>query len=278
MKKIVTLALLCLITKAYVLHAQAIFPSPSPGQTVHQEFGVSAIDLSYSRPSVKQRKIFGDLIPFGQAWRTGANGPTSITFGDEVTINSVKIPAGKYGLVSIPGKDKWIFIITKQLNVTSSADYKKEDDIVRIESRPLSVKDKAETLTIQFENLSSTSCDLVLKWENTLVSFPISTSVDDKVLASIDRAMNEKDPPYFQSAYYYFSNGKDLNKAEIWAQKAVEADPDGYYIYYLLAQIQAAKGEKEKAIASANKSIEVSKQNHRDDYVSLNNKLIKSLK
>src|SRR6202012_5128889 len=101
-------------------------PSPSTPQFVRQDFGLSNIELSYSRPNVKGRKIFGDLVPFGKVWRTGANQATPLTFGDAVTIGGVKIPAGKYGLLSIPDADQWTIIITHQNDATSPAAYKED--------------------------------------------------------------------------------------------------------------------------------------------------------
>src|SRR5688572_33228309 len=101
-------------------------PAPSPTQTLKQDFGLSSIELSYSRPGMKGRKIFGDLVPFGKVWRTGANNATTITFGEEVTIGGTKIPAGKYGFLTIPDKKNWILIITKQLDVTNPVDYKQD--------------------------------------------------------------------------------------------------------------------------------------------------------
>src|SRR5882724_5123083 len=114
------------------VNAQTIkTPLPSPPQTIKQDFGISSIELSYSRPGVKGRKVFGDLVPFGKVWRTGANNATTIDFADDVTIGGTKIPAGKYGLLTIPDKDNWTIIITKQLDVTNPAAYKQEMDIVR---------------------------------------------------------------------------------------------------------------------------------------------------
>ncbi|HYC27207.1 MAG TPA: DUF2911 domain-containing protein, partial [Chitinophagaceae bacterium] len=111
-------------------------PQPSPPQTIRQDFGLSAVELSYSRPGVKNRKIFGDLVPFGKVWRTGANQATTITFGDDVTIGDKKIPAGKYGLLTIPDKDNWTVIITKQLDVTNPVAYKQDQDVVRVSAKP----------------------------------------------------------------------------------------------------------------------------------------------
>lgn len=269
---------LCHSLFALSLNAQFKIPSPSPEQTIHQNFGLSSIDISYSRPSVKGRKIFDDLVPFDKAWRTGANGPTNITFGDEVVIGNKTIAPGKYGLIAIPGKTLWTLVITKQLDIVSSADYKQENDLVRVTAKPLTLREKAETFSMQFENLTDSSCKLWLRWERTAVALDIKTEIDAKVMQGIDEAMTGNKPPYFQAAYYYFSNNMDLHKAEEWATKATEKNPGAYYMFYLLAQIQARNGKKEAAIASAKKSIELSKQNRRDDYIDLNNKLLNTLK
>jgi hypothetical protein len=253
-------------------------PAPSSGQTIKQEFGLSSIELSYSRPGVKGRKIMGDVVPFGKVWRTGANGATTINFSDDVSIGGTKIAAGKYGLLSIPDKDSWTIIITKQLDVTSPAAYKQENDVVRTVVKSYAIPMTVETFTMQFSNVKSGSCDLNLAWENTMLSFPITTEVDGKVMAQIDDAMNKDNHPYFAAASYYFDNGKDLKKAKEWAVKATEANPKAFYMFHLLAKIEAKLGEKANAIATANKSIELSKEAKNDDYVALNEKLLATLK
>jgi len=270
-----------LIAIATCLHAasfaQLRTPAPSPTQNVKQDFGLSSIELSYSRPGMKGRKIYGDLVPFGNVWRTGANQATTINFGDEVTIGGTKVPAGKYGLLSIPDKASWTIILTKQLDVTSPSAYKKESDVVRVTVKPVASKEKVETFTMQFANIKSSSVDLQILWENTLVTLPIKTDVDAKVMAQINLAMNGDKPPYFAAASYYYENGKDLKQAKTWAEKAVESDPKAYYMVHLLAKIQAKSGEKSNAIATAKKSIQLAKEAKNEDYVALNEKLIKSL-
>ena len=264
----------CLHTASF---GQLRTPAPSPTQNVKQDFGLSSIELSYSRPGMKGRKIYGDLVPFGNVWRTGANQATTINFGDEVTIGGTKVPAGKYGLLSIPDKASWTIILTKQLDVTSPSAYKKESDVVRVTVKPVASKEKVETFTMQFANIKSSSVDLQILWENTLVTLPIKTDVDAKVMAQINLAMNGDKPPYFAAASYYYENGKDLKQAKTWAEKAVESDPKAYYMVHLLAKIQAKSGEKSNAIATAKKSIQLAKEAKNEDYVALNEKLIKSL-
>ncbi len=257
--------------------AQLTTPQPSPTQTVKQNFGLSAIDLSYSRPGAKGRKIFGDLVPFGKVWRTGANQATTLTFGDDVTIGGTKIKAGKYGLLSIPDKNSWTLIITNQSDVTSPAAYKQDQDVVRVEAKPMKMNDAMETFTIEFSNVKDNSCDLELKWENTAVTLPITTDVDAKVMAQIDQQMNKDTKPYFNAALYYLQNGKDLNQALTWFDKAAAAQPDAFWIQHQRANCLAKLGKKEDAKKAAEKSKTLAAAAKNDDYVKLNEKLLADL-
>jgi len=264
---------------AFSVNSQSVkMPPPSPPQTIKQDFGISSIELSYSRPGVKGRKVFGDLVPFGAVWRTGANSATTIDFGDDVTIGTTKVPAGKYGLLTVPDKDNWTIIITKQDTVTNPAQYKQENDVVRVNVKPMTLKDKMETFTMQFANVKPSTCELEIMWENTAVSLPISSDVETVVMKEIDDAMNKDNRPYFQAALYYLNNGKDLNQAVAWFDKAIAQQPNGYWIYHQKANALAKLGKKEEAKATAQKSIELAKAAKNDDYVRLNEKLLEQLK
>jgi hypothetical protein len=252
-------------------------PSPSTPQFVRQDFGLSSIELSYSRPDVRGRKIFGELVPFGKVWRTGANQATTLTFGDDVTIGGVKLKAGKYGLLSIPGATEWTLIITRQLDVTSPAAYKIDQDVVRIQVEPHPLPFSVETFTILFADVTSNTCNLQLIWDNTVVMLPITTDVDSKIMTQIDNTLKKDSRPYYTAAFYYLENGKDLNQALEWFDKAIEQDPHAFFAVYQKARCQAKLGKKQDAIATAKKGIELAKQAKNDDYVALNEKLIASL-
>jgi hypothetical protein len=276
--------LVCLVLTACVYQtsqAQSIkTPPPSTPQLVKQDFGLSSIELSYSRPGMKGRKIFGDLVPFGKVWRTGANQATTLTFGDAVTIGGTKIPAGKYGLLSIPAADEWTLIVTHQLDVTSPGAYKADQDVVRVKVKPIELPFPIETFSILFANVTASTCDLQLIWENTVISLPIATDVDSKVMAQIDNVMNKDAHPYFPAALYYLDNGKDLNKALEWFDKAIAQDPSAggsFFIVYQKARCLAKLGKKADAKATAQKGIELAKQANNADYVALNEKLIATL-
>jgi hypothetical protein len=252
-------------------------PSPSTPQFVKQDFGLSSIELSYSRPNVKGRKIFGDLVPYDKVWRTGANQATTLNFGDDVTIGGVKIKAGKYGLLTIPTAGSWTVIITRQLDVTSPAAYKPDQDVVRVTAETHQLPFSLETFSILFANVTSNSCQLQLIWDNVIVPFDITTDVDSKIMAQIDNTLNKDSRPYFTAALYYLDNGKDLNKALEWFDKAIAQDPTAFFAVYQKARCQAKLGKKQDAVATAKKGIELAKQAKNDDYVALNEKLIASL-
>jgi hypothetical protein len=258
--------------------AQLKTPAPSPTQTIRQDFALSAIELSYSRPGMKARKIFGDLVPFGKVWRTGANQATTLTFGEEVTIGGKKIPAGKYGLLSIPEKNSWTLIITKQLDVTSPAAYKQDMDVVRVEAKTMKLDDNIETFTMQFANVKPTSCELHLMWDNTAVALPIAVDVETKVMAQIDQLMNKDNRPYYSAAMYYMDNGKDLNQSLAWFDKALESQPNAFWIHHQRANCLAKLGKKDEAKQAAEKSKTLAAEQKNDDYVKLNEKLLADLK
>lgn len=260
-----------------IADAQLKTPAPSPTQTLKQDFGLSSVELSYSRPGMKGRKIFGDLVPFGKVWRTGANSATTITFGEDVTIGGKKVPAGKYGLLTIPDKKNWTIIITKQTDVTSPADYKSDQDVVRVEAQTMEMNRSVETFTMQFADIKPSNCELQMMWDKTVVSLPIAADVETKVMAQIDQMMNKDNRPYFNAAMYYMDNGKDLNQALAWFDKAAELQPKAFWIHHQRANCLAKLGKKDEAKMAAEKSKGLAADAKNDDYVKLNEKLLAEL-
>ena len=253
-------------------------PPPSTTQSVKQEFALSAVELSYSRPGMKGRKIFGDLVPYGKVWRTGANAATTITFGEEVQFGGKKVPAGKYGLLTIPGEQEWTVILSKQLDVTSPAAYKQDQDVVRVQASVAQLPFNMESFTIMFNEVKNTSMELMMLWDNVAVTVPIAADVDTKVMGQINTLMNNDNRPYFNAAMYYLDNGKDLNTAIKWFDKAIEQNPKAFWVYHQKANALAKQGKKQEAVVTAQKSIELAKEAKNDDYVALNEKLIARLK
>lgn len=252
-------------------------PAPSPLQTVKQEFGLSAVELSYSRPAVKGRTIFGDLVPYGKVWRTGANAATTISFGDDVTFGGQKVPAGKYGLLTIPNASEWTVILTKQLNVTSPAAYKQDQDVVRVKISATDLPFPLESFLISFDNILPSSMDMIIGWDKTVVIIPITTDINTKVNAQISSLEGKENFPYFAAAAYYLENGKDLNKALGWFNKATEKEPNAFWIWHQKAKCLAKLGKKKEAVAAANKSTDLAAAAKNEDYVALNKKLLATL-
>jgi hypothetical protein len=272
-KSLATAALAC----SLVLTASAQelkLPAPSPTQTVSQDFALSNISLSYSRPSKKGRVIFGDLVPYGQIWRTGANSPTKIKFGEDVSIDGKPVPAGEYALYSIPGENEWTFILSKNLKLWGSIGYNQADDLLRFTAKPMSVPFDVESFTILFGSQTANTVDIQLLWANTAVGFTVKADIDAKIAANIDQAMKAEKKPYFQAAYYYYEKGLDINKAYSWVNEAAKAQPDAYWIEHLKAKIQLKKGDKKAAIATAESSMKKAEAQKNPDYVALNKKLI----
>ncbi|PTT00923.1 hypothetical protein DBR11_08525 [Pedobacter sp. HMWF019] len=261
------------------LKAQGVkIPQASSGQTITQDFGLGKITISYSRPNVKGRKIFGGLELYGNVWRTGANSATVIKFTDDVTFEGKPVPAGDYELFTVPGKDEWTVILNKMSKQWGAYEYKESEDLLRVKVKPVALKDKVETFTIQLANVYPTKAQLQLQWENTSVSVNLTTDVDTKVMASIDEAMKGEKKPYFSAAQYYYENGKDLNKALEWMNAAEAADQKGPWIRLWKGRVQLKMGDKKGAAASAEAGLKLAKESNNEEYVRLNSALLAEAK
>ncbi len=254
------------------------FPQPSPTASFSQNFATSKIEVSYSRPGVKGRKVFGDVVPFGKVWRTGANGATTISFGEDVQVNGADVKAGKYGLLTIPGETEWTIIITKDLSVTSESAYKQDNDVTRFAVKPARLNDMVETFTIEMANIKNKEADVVLKWENTAVSFKVASNYDARLSKQIEDVMAKDTRPYSQSASYYLDNGKDLNKALVWINMAIESNPKAYWNVLTKAKIQKALKDYDGALATSAQSYELAKAAGDGAYMKNNEKFQAELK
>ncbi|RYY98785.1 MAG: DUF2911 domain-containing protein [Chitinophagaceae bacterium] len=271
----VTIAASCLMLAA---NAQPLrTPAPSPSQMIRQDFGVSSVELNYSRPVMRGRTIMGDLVPYGKVWRTGANSATRLKFSDDVTIGGQPLKAGEYAVFTIPGQREWEIIINKG-TANWGTDYKQEGDVVRFKAPVSATSSPVESFTIQFANVKPTTMDIQMMWDRTLVTIPVAVDIDKKIMGQIDQLMNRDNRPYFNAAMYYMENGKDMNQALAWLEKAAEGNPDAYWIQHQRANALAKLGRKQDAVAAAQKSMDMARKAGNDDYVRLNEKLIASLK
>lgn len=275
MKKI--LFLLLSVSALYTATAQVKMPAPSPTQTLKQDFGMSSIEIKYSRPAMKGRKIFGDLVPYNKLWRTGANGATIVRFNDPVEIGGKKVDTGSYALYTIPNTDSWTIILNKGTGNWGVDGYKESEDVARFNALVEKVKPKVENFTIQVVNIQPESCDLQLTWEKTKISIPVTVNIKDKVRAQIDAAMQTEKKPYWQAAQFYFEYDKNMNKALENVTKATEAQPTAFWIFLYKARIQKEMGDKAGARESSEKSKQLAKEAQNDDYVKLNEEFLKKL-
>lgn len=236
-------------------------PVLSPLAEVTQELALTQVKLSYARPSAKGRKVFGELVPFGEIWRTGANASTKLTFTEDVKIAGNPLKAGTYALYSIPGEKEWTMIIHSNLRHRSLAGdvYKQEEDVFRFKVKPAKTAGFVETFTIAFTDIMTTSASLTLSWENTEVKFKIEFDVDSRIsqqIAELEKAEGGMSAMnYFLAAEYNFHNDKDLDQAHRWIMTALERSPKNSRFGLLRARILHKAGKKDEAlkvIAEAN--------------------------
>ncbi len=277
MKKII-LSALAIAGFAMLTSAQVKMPAPSPTQTVKQEFGVGTIELTYSRPAAKGRKIFGDLVPYNKLWRTGANAATKIVFSEPLEIGGKKLDSGTYVLYTIPGIDTWEVIINKGLKNWGVDGYKESEDVIRFNVEPFKNKKKVESFTMEFNDVKATTCSLDIKWEKTMVSIPLVANFLDKVRGQIETAMKTDKKPYWQAAQFYNEYDKNLPLALENTTKAIEENKEAFWMWIYKAKIQKEMGDKAGAMESSKKSLELATAAKNDDYVKMNKDFQKSLK
>lgn len=265
----------CLVFSSYAQELK--LPAPSPTAVIKQDFSTSAIEITYSRPSTRGRKIFGDLIPFGKVWRTGANTATKITFGEDVSLQGFAaqpgtempdmapgakyavvahpIPKGTYALYTVPGRNAWKIIINKGIGNWGVSGFDPKDDVAELVVPTAKIGDAAvQSFTISVDNITGTKCDLVLSWENTKVVIPVVADNDKRITDYLEKSINQPKRPYQQAANYYLETGKNLDKALTYVDKAIEENKEGFWLYWLKARIYQKMGNKKEALAAAQKS------------------------
>jgi hypothetical protein len=265
----------------FPLKAQIQMPQASPPSKLSQLVGLTQVTLEYSRPSVRERKIFGELVPFGQVWRTGANSATILELSTDVTIEGESLKAGKYALYSIPEKNSSTVVFSSKTDLWGAVGYNPSDDVLRITVPSKKLKKPVETLEIGFREITDSGAVLFIDWEKVSTQLRIESEVDPIVMQQIQAQVIDKNPEnpgvYFQAASYYFNTNRDLDLALEWITKSVNADPK-YWTVHLKAKIEQKLNLKEEAKASATTSMAMAKEANNLDYVGLNERLIKSIK
>ena len=254
--------------------AQVTTPQPSPRGKVTQQVGLTEVELDYSRPSARGRKIMGGLVRYDEIWRTGANQNTTVSFSDAVNVAGQPLPAGKYALYTRPSLDQWEVYFYKKNNM-GDASGKWEDDQVALTVTVPSVyfDPMVETFTLSFSDLNNNGASLNLIWEHTLVAIPFTVPTQMKAMGSIEKTLSgePKAGDYYQSAVYYLNENIDLNQAQTWMEKALELQKNpAYWMYRQYALILSKKMDKNKAIEAAKKSLELAEKAGNKDYVIMN--------
>jgi len=226
-------------------------PRPSPDATLIQNVGVTEIKIDYSSPGVKGRKVWGELVPFGEIWRTGANEATTITFSDAVKINGSELPAGTYGIHTIPGESDWEFVFSKDTKIDGSSNFNKEKEVLRVKAKP-EEHHFMERMTFLFTDVTDNSASVNLLWDKLKVSFNIETNTQELFLSKAREQLSWS--PTFQAAQYCLTTNTNLEEAYKWIEASCLIN-EVYWNTRVKAQIQNKLGMKNEAIATMEKAI-----------------------
>jgi hypothetical protein len=271
MKKIILV--LVLIFAAFHLEAQVKTPAPSPKCTLEQKVGLTDVTIEYSRPSMKGRTVFGDLVPYSKLWRTGANQNSMITFSDDVVINGQTLKKGKYAIFTTPKIDMWEIVFYTDTDNWGTPENWNEKNVAlatNVDTKMLS--NPVESFTISINNLDNNFAHLEFSWEKTFVALKFEVPTQKTAIASIDKALaGPTSGDYFSSAQYFYQSNGDMNKALEYINKATDMNKDKPFWYSRQKSlIQAKLGDKKGAIETAKISLEAAKTAKNDDYVKMN--------
>ena len=250
------------------LNAQVELPRPSPNASVTQDVGTTEIKVEYSSPGVKGRVIWGDLVPYDQPWRAGANAATAIAFDKDVMISGSEVKAGTYRLFITPMESgEWSIHISNGESIFAymgddgnfDMDALMEDDVVRIMAEPQMSQDSWERLAFTIDPGDNNVGTVSMRWENVVLSFDVEVGAVANAMASIDKTFNAW-YPYASSAEYYVDNGGDAEKANRWADMALELRDDHFFAYWVKAKCALAMEDNKTAKKMAQKALEVGEE------------------
>ena len=251
----VALALVLTVFAAGVAEAQ---PRVSPMATTSQTIGVSELSITYSRPSVSERTIWGELVPYDQVWRTGANEATTFTVSDDVKVNGKALAAGTYALFTIPGKDSWTVIFNKEAEQWGAFQYKDSEDALRISVKPQAAA-HAERFGIAVPEVTADTVTVVMHWEKVAVPFEVAFDILGDLIAKARAFVKDAGPndgrQVWNWANYMLRHDLHTDEAEGWAANLAQVAPM-YWTYALQARLEAHNGKKEAATATAAKALE----------------------
>jgi hypothetical protein len=274
LKKI--LLLLMFVGLISTTNAQIKTPQPSPASKLEQVVGLTNITIEYSRPAMRGRTIFGDLVPYGSVWRTGANANTKITFSDNFTVGGKELKKGTYAIYTIPNVESWdVIFYTDSNNWGNPQKWDESKVAAKVSAKTEEVPFEVESFTIDINGLTNNGGRLEFIWENTWVGVPFEVPTDVITSKSIETVMaGPSGNDYFQAASYYHDAGKDLNKALEWMKKATTGENPPFWYLRRMSLIQADLGDISGAIATAKKSLAAAEKANNADYVKMNKESI----
>ncbi len=273
MKKIVITTLI--FAFSMTMEAQVKTPAPSPRANFEQLVGLTTVAIDYSRPSAKGRTIFGDLVPFGKLWRTGANQNSMITFGDDVVIGGTPLKKGKYALFVTPKADNWeVVFYTDTENWGTPQNWDETKVALKTNVKPEMLNRHVETFTISLNQVDNDFAHLEIAWEKTVAAIKFEVPTQKLAMENISKVLaGPAASDYFSAAQYYFQSNGDMKVALDYVNKAAEmtaAKGTPFWYNRLKSQIQAKLGDKKGAIETAKISLEASEKAGNADYVKMN--------
>jgi hypothetical protein len=252
--------------------AQIDFPPASPDASWTHQLGFTQIELTYSRPQMRGRKIFGSLVPYHEIWRTGAGESTRITFSDDIKLGGESIKKGKYALYSIPGPEEWIIILNEDATLHGDFGYDEKKDALRFKVTPQKSPETFESFTIELTDFTADySATLQLSWENSIINIPVESNADTRIMAQIEEQVlnkNSDNPSLLhKAAQYYYTQRKDLNQALVWSKQSEALKPENFDYTFLSVKILEALNRIPDALLTAEKAIETGMQQNRTEEV-----------
>ena len=282
-----TLVLTGLLLGGGAAHAQISTPQPSPKSTLTQRVGLTEVTISYYRPSLRSRLGFGEpggksIVTYGKRWRTGANNSTTIKFADDMMVEGQKVAAGEYGLYTIPGKNEWTVVLNKNTKAGADVDaFKDAENVASFKVKPMMLKDKVETFTIDLTDLTPATANLAMMWDQTAVKVKLMADVEPKVMAQINEKVinntSATNGDLAAAAVYYLDNNKDMKQALTWMQQANAKDPK-FWNMLTEAKIRMKMKDYKGAVTAAEMSKKLATEAKNMDYVKMNDELIAEAK
>ena len=268
----------CLAVLTVGASAQIKTPAPSPAQKIVQTVGLTEVTLEYSRPAMRGRTIFGELVPYNKVWRTGANANTKITFSDDVSIGGSDLKAGSYAIYTKPMATSWeVYFYSDASNWGTPQKWDESLVAAKVTTEVYPMPMAIQSFTMTFDDITNDSANLGMLWENVYVGIPIKFNTDKAVTAGIEKVMGGPGAgDYYSAAVYYLEAGKDIGKAKMWIDKAIELrEKPAFWYHRQQSLIYAKSGDKKGAVKAAQRSLSLAKEAGNDDYVALNNKSLK---